>query len=310
MSNDRHPPRHRPYRNGHALFQIGLQPFDMSTWLETGQDHAAFMAAKRERLKGSPPLYYRSLGWSLAAQQELLDTAVANLTAHHASAFSVSDGVLTDGIDGSRHPLSEAAREPLEVLGAIVEEDFVLFGQEDGKDIVIAASNAYTSSGRIVSCVGRGMHYAHDPVPGLNAQLGARIDRVIGNIQPDKPVVRYNWFITPIASRLFPEGSHQANADAAKAAGDALAAGFERCGEMLWLRVERQTFVRLAGTGALAFGIHTFSEPLSVIAEDRESLLAIHRLLGEYSTDRLTYAGMLETRDPVRRWIEKQLAQH
>jgi hypothetical protein len=308
MRHDQILPRHRPYRHGQALFQIGLQPMSMPSWLETGSDHSSFMAAKRARLSGSPPLYYRSLEHSLAAQRELLDAVLANLTTFHAASFQLTDNVLTDLIDDSHHEVAGQSREPLERLGNTLEEDFVLFLNDGGRDIVVAVSNAYTSFGRIVSCVGRDMHFAHEPVPGLNAQLGARIDRVIGNIQPEKPVVRFNWFITPISSRLFPEISHQANAEAAKAAGLALAADATRCGDVLWLRVERQTFVRLPKTGALAFGIHTYSDPLSAIAHDRDSLSAIHRLLGEYSKERLAYASMLDTCDPVRRWIERQLA--
>jgi hypothetical protein len=310
MNTDPNLPRHRPYRYAHALFQIGLQPMEISSWLETGADHAVFMAAKRERLKGSPPLYYRSMSGSLAAQQELLEAAISNVATYCQSSFSLADGILTDLLDGSCHYIDGSGLEPLEILGGFLEEDFVLFTNESGKDIIIAASNAYTSSGRIVSCVGRDMHYAHDPVPGLNMQLAARIDRVIRNIQLDRPVVRFNWFITPISSRLFPEISHQANVAAARDAGQILAGDFARSGEVLWLRVERQTFVRLPRTGALAFGIHTSSDPLSKIAEDRESLIAIHQLLGEYSRERLIYAGMLETRDPVRRWIDRQLASH
>lgn len=301
-------PRHRPYRSADAVFQIGLQPIEISSWLETGPDHTAFMAAKRERLKGSPPLYYRSLGRSLAAQRELLEAAASNLVRHHPSSFTAQGHVIADQIDGSRHDLTPGPREPLEVLGALIEEDFVLFEREAGMDIVTAASNAYTSSGRIVSCVGRDMRFAHDPVPGLNELLGPRIDRVIGHVQVDKPAARFNWFITPIASRLFPETSHQANVEAGLRAGRILAADFEKAGDMLWLRVERQTFLRLPETGALAFGIHTCSDPLSRIADDRESLLAIDRLLGEYSPQRLAYAGMLETRDPLRRWIDRRLA--
>lgn len=304
MTTEPSSPQHRPYRHASAVFQIGLQPMEISTWLETGPDHGVFMAAKRKRLAGSPPLFYRSLNRSLAAQRELLETAVSNLASHHPSSFTVEGHILTDRLQGSSHDLAAEAREPLDILGGFLEEDVVLFERDGGVDIVTAVSNAYTSSGRIVSCIGNDMRYAHEPVPGLNEQLGARIDRVIGNVQVSRPVVRFNWFITPIADRLFPEASHRANAGAARRISQILAADPEKAGDMLWLRVERQTFLRLPATGALVFGIHTCSDPLSRIADDHESLSAIYRLLGEYSEERLVYSSMLETRDPVRRWIE------
>ena len=301
-------PRHRPYLTAGAAFEIGLKPMDPAQWLDVGPDHAAFMADKRARLAGCPPIYYQSLERSRLAQAELLGMAVAHLLARHGHAFAGDQHVLDDRIDGRRHDLGTVGREPLDLLGGIVEEDFVLFGREEGRDIVIAASNAYTSSGRIVSCVGRDMHFAHEPVPGLNAALAQRIDRVIGNVQAGKPVVRFNWFVTPIASRLFPEGSHAANVEAGEETARVLRADHRKAGDTLWLRVERQTFLRLPETGALAFGIHTYSDPLSTIAQDRESLGALHRLLSGYSDERLAYGGMLATRPAILRWIEEQLA--
>jgi len=266
----------------------------MAQWLDIYPGHAGFMAQKRARLAGCPPLYYRTLEASRPAQAELLALALDNLRRHHA----LADVDLTGA----------GEREPLDLLGSIVEEDFVLFGRDGARDMVIAASNAYTSSGRIVSCVGRDMHFAHEPVPRLNEELAPRIDRVIGNVQAGKPVVRFNWFITPIAERLFPEGSHDANVAAGEAAARLLAADHRRAGEVLWLRVERQTFVRLPETGALAFGIHTSSDPLSSIADDRDSLSALARLLGGYSEARLAYGGMLATRPVILAWIADRLS--
>lgn len=300
-------PRHHPYLTAAAAFEIGLRPMEMATWLDTGPDHAAFMAAKRARLAGLPPLYYRALATSVAAQAELLRVAAAHLLADHGDVFAGDAQVIRDRVDGSRHDLWSSGRAPLDVLGGMVEEDFVLFDSADGRDTVIAASNAYTSSGRIVSCVGRDMRFAHDPVPGLNETLGARIDRVIGNVQVDRPVVRFNWFVTPIAERLFPARSHEANIEASEQAARLLASDHRKAGELLWLRVERQTFLRLPETGALAFGIHTYSDPLASLAGERDSLAAIHRLLGDYSEARLAYGGMLATRDAIRRWIEDAL---
>jgi hypothetical protein len=276
------------------------------SWLETGPDHLAFMAAKRQRLDGLPPLFFSAMDVSRSAQHELCEAVVAHLVAQHAASFRREGNSLRDLIDGSLHDLAD--EPPLALLGRMLEEDFILFQRVDGRDRISAACNAYTSSGRIVSSVGRDMTFAHEPVPGLNEQLGARIDRVLANVQVGAPVVRYNWFLTPIASRLFPEGSHEANVAAAQDTAKALAADPSLCGVRLWIRSERQTFLRLPNTQALAFGIHTYSDPLSSLAADRESLQALQRLLSEYTEDRLRYSAMLEIRDPVLRWIDDRLA--
>jgi hypothetical protein len=107
---------------------------------------------------------------------------------------------------------------------------------------------------------------------------------------------------------LFPEGAHEANVEAAERAAAILEADYRRTGESLLIRVERQTFVRLPKTQALAFGIHTYSHPLSSIADDSQSLGALHRLLGEYSEDRLRYSAMLAIKTPVMRWLPEKLS--
>lgn len=299
-------PHHRPFRTARAAFEIGLKPMPFETWLETGPDHPVFMTAKRARLQGLPPLFYGTLPSSRAAQAELLDLAAAHLVKDHGGDFAIEQGWLHDHIDNSRHKL--ASGEPLDVLGRILEEDFILIDRVEGADIIVAASNAYTTSGRIVSSVGRSMRFAHEFVPGLNDQLGARIDRVLGNVQANAPVVRFNWVLTTIADRLFPEGAHEANVESSARAARMLEDDFRRAGDKLWIRVERQTFVRLPETRALAFGIHTYSHALSSLADDVESLGALHRLVGEYSEDRLRYSAMLAIKAPIMRWLEYSLA--
>ena len=300
-------PRYRPYLGAAAGYEIGLRPMEMRDWLDVGADHAAFMAAKRARLAGCPPLYYRTLESSRPAQAELLRMVAANLRQHHGDIFSGDEGGLVDHRDGSRHDLGDPVREPLDILGGLAEEDFVLFDPAAGPALMIAASNAYTSSGRIVSCVGQGMHFAHEPVPGLNDALAARIDRVIGNVQVGKPVVRFNWFVTPIASRLYPAHSETEHVSRQQEVARLLSDDPIRAGSLMWLRVEHQSFVRLPETGALAFGIHTYSDPLSAIEDDRDSLAALQRLLASYSEERLDYGGMLATRAPILRWIADRL---
>jgi hypothetical protein len=105
-------------------------------------------------------------------------------------------------VEGTAHEIEIPGMEPLSVISQFLEEDFILLQQVDGHDLITAASNAYSSSGRIVSSVGRSIPWAHKFVPTLNEQLGPRIDRVLRNIKVDAPVERFNWLLTPIASKL------------------------------------------------------------------------------------------------------------
>jgi len=300
-------PLHRPYLSSGALFQIGTRPMEPTQWLAIGPDHGSFLREKRARLKANSLPFYRTTPGSLPAQIELRDRVVAHLLAQHADVFTMADGRLVDRLDGMAHALVNPGGEPLAVISQFLEEDFILLQQVDGQDQITAASNAYSSSGRIVSSVGRSIPWAHKFVPTLNEHLGPRIDRVLGNIKVDAPVERFNWLLTPIASRLFPEDPHAANTAAVSDINAALAKDPSRAGEILWIRVERQTFLRLPESRALAFSIYTYSDPLSSIAGDRESLAAMHALIGSYSEERMNYAAMAPIRGPVLKWLEPRL---
>ena len=300
-------PLHRPYLSSGVLFQIGTRPMEPAQWLAIGPDHGAFLREKRARLSANPLPFYRTTPGSLAAQSELRERVVADLLAHHGDVFTMVDGRLVDRVEGTVHDLDNPALEPLAQISQFLEEDFILLQQVDGHEQITAASNAYSSSGRIVSSVGRSIPWAHKFVPTLNDQLGSRIDRVLGNIKTDAPVERFNWLLTPIASRLFPEDPHAANAAAVGKIHEALADDPARAGDLLWIRVERQTLLRLPETGALAFSIYTYSDPLSSLAGDSESLAAMQRLIGGYSEDRMQYAAMAPIRGAILKWLESRL---
>lgn len=75
-------------------------------------------------------------------------------------------------------------------------------------------------------------------------------------------------------------------------------------GEFLWIRVERQTLRRLPDSNAVAFSLHTYSDPLSSIQSDVGSVRAIWALLNDYSEERWKYSEMDIVRQPLMTWLE------
>jgi hypothetical protein len=77
-----------------------------------------------------------------------------------------------------------------------------------------------------------------------------------------------------------------------------------RAGELLWMRVERQTLSRLPDSNAVAFSLHTYSDPLSCLQSDTVSVRAILALLNDYSKERWKYSEMDIVREPLMKWLE------
>jgi dimethylamine monooxygenase subunit A len=297
-------PRYRPYRWADAEFQLGLRPIKPSQWMLIDPDHAQTMREKRTRMADEPDLFYRTLPCSLTAQHELRERVTAHLETDFPTHFRRSGTDLRSLIDGVQFDLQDRSVEPLFQMSSIVEEDFMLIQEVNGSWIITAASNAYSSSGRLVASVGRDVAWAHEPVPQLTAKLGARIDRIVSSIHDDTPCERFNWQLTPMSTKFFPHHAHEANAGAMRRICAVLAANPRQAEELLWIRVERQTLSRLPESRAVAFTLHTYSDPLASLKCDVDSMQAMLRLMRTYSDARLEYSEMNIVRDSVIRWLE------
>ena len=187
----------------------------------------------------------------------------------------------------------------------------MLLDEVGGVPRIAAAANAYSSSGRLVSAVGHDVDWAHEPVPRLTDKLGPRINRILSSIHVATPCERFNWQLTPMASVFFPhDDPHAANAAAMHAVVDALRRDPARAGELLWMRVERQTLSRLPESNTVAFSLHTYSDPLSCLQSDAVSVRAILALLNNYSEERWKYSEMDIVREPLMKWLEAAASGH
>jgi hypothetical protein len=302
-------PSYRPYRWATVDFQLGLRPIKAAQWMLLEPDYIAIMREKRARMADFPELYYRTLPCSFAAQQELRERVAAHLAKDYPQQFRHSGSALQCLIDGAEYYLGDESVEPLQQMSRFIEEDFMLIQEIEGAPMITAASNAYSSSGRLVASVGKNVAWAHEPVPQLTSKLGPRIDRMIGSIHTDTPCERFNWQLTPLSTKFFPHKAHDANADAMRSICDALRRNPERAEELLWIRVERQTLSRLPQSRAVVFTLHTFSDPLASLRGDAESLRAILALMRTYSDARLEYSEMNYIRESVVAWLESAVNQ-
>jgi hypothetical protein len=298
-------PSYRPYRWAAADFQLGLRRIRPESWILIGPEHAEMMRQKRARLDDYQSFYYGSLPDSLPAQRELRERVTTHLLADHPHTFERSGSVIRSLITGQTLDLDDESTEPLLQLSYLIEEDFMLLDDFGGTARITAASNAYSTSGRLVASVGHDVAWAHEPVPRLTHQLGVRINQVLGSIHTASPCERFNWQLTPMATVFFPhDDPHAANAAAMHAVVAILRQDPSRSGELLWIRVERQTLSRLPESNAVAFSLHTYSDPLSCVQSDMESVRAILALLNSYSEERWKYSEMDIVREPLMIWLE------
>lgn len=149
--------------------------------------------------------------------------------------------------------------DPIEAASTL-EPDWVLLRPDaEGRFRVEAGAVCFPSHWSLPEKAGRTVAEVHGPVPQLNVNLGRQIDAFLGKLAPGAEWERENWGLSA-DDRLdhHPRLPYR------------VLDGNEPLGEV-WLRLERQLFVRLPG-GGLLFGIRVSNHRLDRLARSDAGL--------------------------------------
>ncbi|WP_372781100.1 heme-dependent oxidative N-demethylase subunit alpha family protein [Phenylobacterium sp.] len=248
--------RHRPWEEA-ADFQIGLKPIAPGDWLEGGE---ADPAARKDTLIAA----YRGLVWaetedSRPAQAEVWEMVEAAL------------GPAPRPPD--LPPLYAAARR--------VPDDLCLMEKRDGQWRLTALSLSAGSFFTAEQVIGRSLAELHGPVTGFAERFLARVQRIFEGLRPELVLERRNWTLLNSAALHTPTSgpirSRIGEIDPAQA------------GDVLNLRVERQTLRRLPRTGGALFTIRVWLAPLDSLRDDPDRLAAFARAWGAATPELRAY---------------------
>ena len=169
---------------------------------------------------------------------------------------------------------------PLDAAGRTVQEDLCVLIEHEGRYVLEAASLCFPSHWRLHDKLGRSLAAIHSPVPHYAEELEAKVDRFFDRLRVDRPVVRRNLSVHGHDDLYRPEPHESPESFAADASGV----------DHVWLRSERQTLVRLPGTGAVLFTIKTQLCPVTALRHRPELADALAQKLGAEQPD-LASAG-------------------
>lgn len=245
-----------PWREERTRRLPGISPVLPGEWLLVDDAYGAQMAHKADLIARHGEKVLRLDPSARPAAGELLDRILYELAT--LPGFQVGKrGVVCP--DGRRVTVDRG--QPLRTCAQLVQEDLVLMQRPEGADehVLTGAVLAFPASWTLAEKFMKPLTLIHVPVDGYAGDVARRVQRLFDGIHADRPMWRANYL------KYGDPELHQPRLEADKRP---LHAGGDK-----WLRVERQSMLRLAKSRAVVFSIHTFVVPWGRLpASDQEIL--------------------------------------
>lgn len=274
MLYDNHAPRYLPHLQHPEVLQMGLAPLGNGLWIETDTQLGDYHQHKLEQRSLLGERVFRGTKDSLAAQRELAKHLMDHLTRDQDKLYRVEGEQLRCLAGDYLTPLNDTL-EPLWNCSLWVADDLVIMEQSNGEYRLTAASLCSPSHWRLEDKFDRPLREIHDEIPNFHETLTPRIDRFFEHLKPEHPVVRFNWALQADdqlnpGELEIPPVTHDTK---------------------LFYRSERQSLVRLPGTGAIAFTIRVYLHPLELLANKPGALPALLEAIDQTSPALAHYKG-------------------
>ena len=281
------------FLDGPYKLAMGLRALAVEDWLWLDQDHAAETALKCQLSASKREIVYRVMPGHDEAARETAETVLDWLLDHAPSVLERDGPRLRIAATGET--LERSQTDPLLAAGCLVQEDLcVLSKGEDGVYRLVAGHLCFPLHWKLEDKLGQPLASIHGPVPALNARLASPMDKFFAALAVDRPVWRSNWTLTSTDELHLPDRrDHLAQLEPGEA------------GQLLWLRVERQTLRRLPLTGAVVFGIRSMRQRLDDVAKDPAVVAALAERIAELPDEMARYKGLLAIRQPLLAWLRQ-----
>lgn len=257
-----------PFMSLRTAVPPGIAPLDPETWLHADETYAAQMAMRDDLIAQRPEEVFATEPGGGAAAEELLEAIVEDVTARHGAR---RDGEAVVRADGVRVPLH--ALPPIATAGRLAQEDFLVMEKPEGAEEHVLTSGVlcFPAQWTLSEKIGKPLLRIHLPVEEYPGDLARRVQRFFDGVRPGRPLWRANWhfsrgpdIVTPVREARKLEADWRA----------------PHLDPVSWLRVERQTVLRLPRTGAAVFGVRTLTSALDgLTAQQWRGLAALPEAL-------------------------------
>ncbi|MFT4688943.1 MAG: hypothetical protein ACJASX_000077 [Limisphaerales bacterium] len=251
-------------------FQFGLKPGSGPDFFGASAERERLLSEREKWLHQAPTLYAADTEASAA----LLAESVALLKQWKA---------IDDDMD----------IQSCEQLGRILEPDFILLQTDAELGAVLrGGSVCFPSSWRLTDKIGLGIGAIHEPVPGLNAQLGPMISRYLQGMKPGIVRLRSNWGMSRVPDLNQHPVRELPQLDATVQAHE------------IFVRIENQALLALPESGGLLFGIRLEVIPLTEVISFPKAAAGLRQQLLTMPLEVARYKQLEHCRELIAAWLK------
>ena len=261
-----------PYRalpDDDFRFTLGLERGAVGEYFAGTSEHEELISARQQKLQATPERYFGLLPVGSEIAADFCDWAVTSQLAR--------DCVLADSVE-----------QRFQHISSQLEPDVVLV-QPDAlaRPIAVGGCVCFPSAWSLPEKLGLTVTEIHAVVPGLNAALEPRIDRLLCSLKSGDGWLRSNWGVAATSERdLHPAHCRIPWPDALQ-------------DDSVWIRREHQILFRLPKSGGIVFGIRLELTSLAEILQDPEACRRWARGLATMPRELLQYKQALSIREAV-----------
>lgn len=232
----------------------GLQPVAPGKWLSRDDAFTAQMAYRDRLISDRFDEVVAGPPYVSQAERDLLlavIAAVAEIPGYRRIGNSI---IRPDGVR-----INVTTSRPLVAAARLVQEDMLLLESTSSGYVLTSGVLCFPASWSLRQKMGRGMVGIHTPVDRYDANMAQRVERVLTALQPGKAVWRANVLCYNDPDLYQPRLESEKRP-------------FDRA-KPLWVRVERQSLMRLSPSNAIVFTIHTHIVPMRALTPEQAASL-------------------------------------
>lgn len=288
-------PMPKPFLADGPVLSLGLAACDWANWFQIDPLYRTYQDEKLRLLQEDRTQVLQALPDSEEAAQRAARLIADHLLANHPARFArlsatrietVETGCVVDLADPTSHPIAQAS--------LLVQEDLVLLRPDD-EDAAQGATGyrlesacvCFPTRWNLPSKLGRSMRGIHEPVPGLNAEIGDKIDLFFARLRAGRLVERANWSLLagpalyqPVRPGRYGHGDVEGEVSA----------------DNLTLRVERQTLCKQED-GRILFTIRIHQRKVNALRQEAGMLQALRVAADRLPADLAAYKAIDRVRD-------------